>query len=348
MLVAPLATADDLPSPGDARRHETMGRFDEAAEALERHAARQPPASAEAQSWIERAVSYRIALGDVATATRDVAALSMGGADREHVAELELDVATIFEREGRWRESLRFHDGWLRRHARDASPSLRARALAQLGDACRGLGDAVRATETYRRAVALAPTPTGGAGDAVFGRLRPHLARAMYWLAESSYRAFVGRTLPRYPVETRARGYNQWVTRVLNPSFVETMRLLDQTVVPQYVALVQLHEPRWEVAAVARLAEANLHLARLVRESSMARDSAERPEVREARCSMVECVDRNTQFQNATAEAFRRCLWVATQVRWPAPECETELEAVDPRRSPAADEIRPTPDQGLR
>ncbi len=133
--------------------------------------------------------------------------------DRDHVAEVELDVASIFERARRWSESVRFHEAWLRRHARGVSPWLRARALAQLGDALRGSGATARATATYARAVAFVPAQDVDALGPTGERLRPHLARARFWLAESAYRAFTARSLPRFRGPDTRCAYDLWVQR---------------------------------------------------------------------------------------------------------------------------------------
>lgn len=69
-LVAARARADDpTASPSAVTRLEAAGQFDDAATALLAHARAPGVAPTTVREWVDRAVSYRLALGDIAGTT---------------------------------------------------------------------------------------------------------------------------------------------------------------------------------------------------------------------------------------------------------------------------------------
>ncbi len=290
-----------------------------------------------------------IALGDAPGAERDVRDLARCSNDRGHVAEVELDIAAVSERAERWRESAHFHEAWLQRHAQIASPLLRVRALAQLGDALRGSGDALRANAAYGRAVAVVLSQNIDALDPTGERLRPYLARARFWLAEPAWRAFMARSVPRFGGSDTRRAYDLWVQRVLTPFVRESQRLLNEDLTRLYTLVVNHHISRWEVAANQRLAA----FARWVAAIPPPPEVRRHPEIMEVWCNELDTLDcghPGTRFLNVAAEGFRRWLRTAEHLRHMddfALACEHALHDFDRGRFPLADELTPTPDQGL-
>lgn len=336
--------ADDVLDASD--RDAALGRFEEAAATLEREAASHPPAAGapSVRAWLERALEYRVALGDHPSALRDAQALARQVDDRDRAAEAELEAATVLTRGQRWTENARFHEAWLRRHA-GASAGLRVRALVELGDALRATGGEARASVSYQRALDAAaaltdPTPVA-----------PWLARARFWLAERAYRAFLARSFPRFPGGGR-RAYDRWVQRVLTPFIQEQVRVLREDMTRQYTGVVNHHVPRWEVAAYNRLATMFYRFQQYIRTSPPPPDIARVPELLEAynRCegALRDCWEQ--PFVDTASEGFQRCLRTATNLREfndYARECEAQLYAINRGRFPLADEFTPAPDQGL-
>lgn len=333
----------------EARRHEVMGRFDEAAAVLEREAARSSTAEGvpRRRAWLERALEYRVALGDWDGALRDARALARI-AEAGRGAEAELEAATVLVRAGRWAESARFHDGWLRRYGGAASAGLRARALTELGDALREAGSAERAAGAYERAVGAMAGRNAQEREAA----APWLARARFWVAEREFRAFMARRMPRYAGSDERRAYDRWAQRTLNPFVREQVQLLREDLTRLYTEVVNLHVPRWEVAAYSRLGTMFHLFAEQIRNMPPPPDIARHPELLEAYCQLRDCWEPGGfRPEHVATEGFRRCLATATHLREAnefSRECEERLNAIDRARYPMADEIVPTPDRGLR
>ncbi len=323
---------DDVPAA--AHRQATEGRFDEAAATLEREAAGVRDV-ARANALREIALTYRVALGDFALAWRDAQVLT---GDPERAAEAELEAAEVLTRARRWAEGARFHAAWLRRHGR-ASARLRGRALVALGDALRESGNVAAAEAAYRRAVALARA--GEPQDA-------WVAAARFWVAERSLRAFMARRMPTFRGVTR-RAYDVWVQRELTPFIQEQIRLLRGDLTRAYTEVVNHHVPRWEVAAYQRLASMFHRFHMYVRSAPLPPDIARVPELIDAFDALI-CRDPRDPGLETATEGYRRCLLAATRLREAngfSRVCEAELHAIDRGRFPLADEVAPSPDQGL-
>ncbi len=340
------AHAVDVPSPTRARYYETVGDFAEAAADLERQADALEGPTAEdvvrGRAWIERAFTYRVALGDATAALRDARTLARWTVDRERVAEAELDAATVWQRSRQWTESARFYEDWLRRHARDASPRLRVRALTELGDARRESGDATRASEAYRRAMASAPRArddSGTPGD-------PWLARARFWSVEPDYQRFMARELPPATDLTTRRAYDTWVQRSLTP-FVQSYRAELERLTQRYITVIEPHDPEWEIAAFHHLAAMYERFGRLIESAPLSPDLARNPDLVDAYRAMYgEDTFSHQMFRNAK-EGYLRCLQRASMVPWTgtwARRCEESLATLDRWGYPRADEFVPSPD----
>jgi tetratricopeptide (TPR) repeat protein len=343
------ARADDVPSPTRARYHETMGEFDEAAADLERRTeALEGPTAEEVtrgRAWIERALTYRIALGDAATAMRDARSLARWTVDRERVAEAELDAATVWQRARQWTESARFYEDWLRRHARDAGPRLRVRALTELGDARRESGDTTRALDAYRRAMAITPR----ARDTEDTQGDPWLARARFWGVEPDFQRFMARELPPATDLTTRRAYDTWVQRALTP-FVHAQRAELERLTTHYREVIDAHEPEWEIAAFHHLAAIYERFGRLIDTAPVAPDLARNPDLIDAYRALYGEDSFSHLFLRNAKEGYQRCLQRANMVPWSgtwARRCEESLATLDRWRFPRADEFVPSPDQGL-
>jgi len=334
--------ADDVLHASD--RLATTGHFEEAAASLEQHAASQTPGTADAarvRAWLERALEIRIALGDHAHALGDAQALARWSADRDRAAEAELESATVLTRTQRWGDSVRFHQGWLRRYAR-AAVALRTRALVELGDAQREQGDAQQAAASYQRAIAAAGTQT-----TVDTTLAEWLARARFWQSERAYQAYVARSTPRFVGEGR-RAWDRWATRVITPFFLgqrATMEALQR----RYVEVIRLDVPRWTVAAAHHIAAINDRFGEHIGTRLVPPDIADNPDLLDWYLSN-RCEGPNPPDPRATGiTGFHACVSVATRLRefnQYARDCEAQLHDADPRRFPIGDELIPTADQG--
>jgi hypothetical protein len=114
--------------------------------------------------------------------------------------------------------------------------------------------------------------------------------------------------------------------------------------------VVNLHVPRWEVLAYARLAEIILSLEQLRARVPPPPDVRRVPELLDALCDRYDtpppyCPGYVTG--DYLYDGFQRCLHVASRARWPAPAvCEQSLAAINARRFPRHDELRPSPGAG--
>lgn len=321
-----------------------MGEFDEAAADLERQTeALEGPTAEEVtrgRAWIERALTYRIALGDAATAMRDARSLARWTVDRERVAEAELDAATVWQRARQWTESARFYEDWLRRHARDAGPRLRVRALTELGDAWRESGDTMRASDAYRRAMAITPRTR----DTEDTQGDPWLARARFWGVEPDFQRFMARELPPATDLTTRRAYDTWVQRALTP-FVQSQRAELGRLIELYGEVARRQEPEWEIAALQHLSAMYERFWRVARSAPLPPDVVQNPDAFPAYSH-----DPLGAFFRTSIEGYQRCLERASMLPWAGTwsrRCEESLATLDRWRFPRADEFVPSPDQGL-
>lgn len=367
---APGARAD-APSPDDVRPLEAAARFDEAAALLEQRATVPGVARAIARAWLDRALDYHLALGDVAPAALTLRSLA-AVAPVAHIAARELDLGDVLTRGRRWRESAAFHTAWLARYGRRADATLRARANVALGNAWRELGDEARAAVAYRRVRAVRlppprpPFSDGGAPGLVspYGAmtetdmtetanraatfdarsLPASRAEAMLWQVEPRHRRFIARALPVYRGPPNRRAYDRWVEAVLNPWFNASASELYGPFTLAYTAIVNEHAPQWEIASYERLATTFVsHAARM-------RGAPLPPGVTREMVDAFAAISHPLwlPFIEIAFEGFRRCIHFSALYRETRSlaRCERGLHDLDPRRFPLPDELTLTADQG--
>ena len=160
--------------------------------------------------------------------------------------------------------------------------------------------------------------------------------------------------MPSYRGSETRRAWDAWAGRTLNRFIAEQMRFLNEDATQQCTVVVNMHVPTWEVAAYARLAEIFLQFAAYVRRAPLPPDLRRHPEIIDVYCAMrddPDCGRLWVRFEHVAATGLRRCLRTATRLRqdneW-SRRCEQRLNELDQARFPLADEMRPTPDQGLR
>lgn len=351
---ASAAHAQEAPSPRDVRALEAAGRFDEAAAQLEQRSTN--GAMDVARAWIDRALDYRLALGDIPSAARDLRALARV-APAAHVAARELALGEVLARQGRWRESAAFHAAWLARWRTTGGAASRGIACVALGNAWRMLGDEARALAAYRAARALprAEPPRvfeffGGiaeAGEAPLdgdGSEPPSWgAEAMFWQVEPRFRRLVARARPAYRGPSNRRTYDRWVATVLARD-TEARQFEIDAIAQAYQAIVNEHAPAWEGAAYDRLATALLSHAQAQRGDSPPPDQPIElrdawlaithppwvPHIDLARACLLVCVRSATVRRDAGS----------------IERCERGLDAIEVGRLNVSDELAPALDHG--
>jgi tetratricopeptide (TPR) repeat protein len=345
VLWARSALAQEPEAPEAARRREALGDYAAAAQALE-DAARVGGA-VRGRTWLERAFTYRTALGDVDGARRDLDALTRAAPGR--TASLALDLGEALGRLGRWRESAAHHRAWLQRRARTATTGERLRAWVQLGDALHALRQTAAGDAADRAAVAVM-TPRTGSTSELPEAERELLARVLFRQADRAWETFLAR-VPRWAAPDERRAYDLWTQRVVTPFVNRALMALRGPITRAYTEVVNLHAPRWEVRAYARLAEVFWRFEQLLARRPLPPDVRRVPELLDAMCDRYDvppprCPGYVTG--DYVYESFQRCLRVAERVRWPAPPvCEQSLAELNGGRFPRHDEMRPSPDAGL-
>lgn len=385
-----------------AASYAAVGDFERAADALERYAA-----LADDTAALVEATRYRLALGDAARATEDVARLVQRRAvdGRGEATEVALEVAQRHEEQRAWRDAEALYRALLRalpRGARDA----RVRAQVGVGRALAGRGEATGAEEALRAAVAVwsgqAPprvrlqsfmerareearreaarlramrrrlvgggmaggasgivSPFGGmtesgydvqdasgemVEDAPPGSVRDAVAEARFRLMEPVFAWFAAQQWPPYEGPASRSAYDRWAQEVLQPFIREAQRFLNEEFTREYTAIVNLHAPRWEVAAYARLAEAFATFARWIQTAPSPPDVARNPDLLDAWRVMQDRYD--SQFVDVARVGYERCVAQATRVRYVGEwsrRCEEGLAAIDRSRYPLPDEPAPAP-----
>jgi hypothetical protein len=365
---APVARADDAPSPDDVRPLEAAARFDEAAALLEQRATVPGLAPDAARAWLDRALDYRLALDDTEAAIRILRALA-AVAPVAHVAARELDLGELLTRGQRWRGSAALHTAWVARYGRRVDATLRARANVALGNAWRELGDAARAADAYRRvrAVRLPPprppfsgggarsivSPYGGMTETGMTEtadqpepdalsLLASRAEAMFWQVEPRYQRFVRQALPIYRGPPTRRSFDRWVEAVLNPWFNASESELYGPFTSAYTGVVNEHAPQWEIAAYEHLATASRSHAALMSGVPPPPDITH-PELLDIWRYFRGAHPAWSPFIEIAMTGFHFCIRSSTHYRETRSlaRCERGLNDLDSARFPLPDELTP-------
>jgi hypothetical protein len=181
------------------------------------------------------------------------------------------------------------------------------------------------------------------AGDAV-EKSKDAVAEARFFLAEEVYQRFTARHLPSYHGQANARAFNNWVEHTLAPFITQQRTYLEQDATRQYQAVIAMHVPNWEIAAAARLGDMFYAFATYIRTADVPPDVQRNPDLLDAWNVMRD--ERSQGFVDVAKVGFEGCIRRATEVHWFnewSQLCERQLNQIDRRQYPLADEIRMDP-----
>lgn len=180
-LVAARARADDPTAPPSAvTRLEAAGQFDDAATALLVHARAPGVAPTTVREWVDRAVSHRLALGDMAGTTEALDTLAAADPSQVRVATRQLELGEVLARAHRWAECVVLHRRWLQRYGRRVDAALRARAGVALGDAWYAVGLHGYALGAWQEVRSVRPPPAITLANALGAERRAERTRETF------------------------------------------------------------------------------------------------------------------------------------------------------------------------
>ncbi|MGZ4807836.1 MAG: tetratricopeptide repeat protein [Thermoanaerobaculia bacterium] len=265
-----------------------------------------------------------------------------------------------------WQDVVHHYTGFVNRYARNGTLDQQIQGNVALGRGYWTLEDHTHATLYFRAAVAAwgeapAAAAAGGehpaspgeariheqlgaeAGDAI-EKSRDSVAEARFYLAEEVYARFTARHLPVYHGAGTAHAFNAWVEHTLTP-FITTQRTyLEHDATSQYQSVISMHVPNWEIAAAARLADMFFQFAQYIRTADVPPDVRRNPDLLDAWNVMRD--ERSQQFVDLAKVGFEACIRRSTDVHWFnewSQLCERELNQIDRRQYPLADELRMDP-----
>jgi tetratricopeptide (TPR) repeat protein len=313
-----------------ASAHLALARYEEAADAYERFASYLPgercqarvvprgaeldppadPECADAIDALERAISLRIVLGDLAAAERGAAYFERSytrGHPRETTTAL-LTVARALERAGRFADARRAAERALRITRSPADDAIHAHLIA--AQASRALGDA-RALEHHLEAAIAFWTEGDGEGSIARAYDGAEEAQRQASARSAVAEAIVMRTEARLrDLERRSR------TPQAGSEWMEA-RLVDLRAIEEWLEMVPALAPEWGIAAAERIANAEEILSSALR--------------------ALGANERSAEYSARALEHYERCARDAHVLRHYSAEarrCEEALTRLDPAHHP--------------
>ena len=320
-----------------------------------------------AHEALQNAVFFRIGLGDVDKAREDARLFERSYRRRlpRETSEVIYSIGTIYERAEQWRELARHFTSFTRQYRRDALPHHMLRANVLIGRSAWEQDDKRAAGRAFRAAVGLwegAPRAINGldgVDDATkIGYLKEALdsaAEAMFFIAEEKYAEFRAINFPRYRGGRSLQRVNAWAQSEFM-EWIQAKQAALQAAEAEYnkIAAAQvtvregvppLTSPPWLIAAAARIGEMYISIIDAVQRAPIPEEIENDPELFDI---YVGAFDEPLEpVRRQAIEKFEFCLTTATNVRWfneYSRICETELNRLDPRRYPVADELRGSAD----
>ncbi|MEZ4335037.1 MAG: tetratricopeptide repeat protein [Sandaracinaceae bacterium] len=309
----------------------------------------------DASEGLRNAVTFRLGLGQTEEALAGEALFQQrfGRASPRVAAAVAFDIGAVHERTEDWPRLVEHYRGFLRRHARAATPGQRAaahvaivRGLIRQGQRDAAARDLAAAVEVHERggeaAVEALDLPPEAARLELYA-LRSAVAEARYEQAEALRLAYEAVRFPILRGTASIERVQRWAQQDLLP-WVQRKQAMIHDAEEAYALVAPLGIPRWRIAAASRLGDMYLSLVEQVRGSPIPDVIARYPE---ALAAYETALDEATEEPAGVAVTrYQSCLSTATDVRWfdeRSRRCERALNQLDAARYPIAAELRGSP-----
>ena len=265
-----------------------------------------------------------------------------------------------------WQDVVHHYTGFVNRYARNGTLDQQIQGNVALGRGYWNLDDQTHATLYFRAAVGAwgeqPAAPAGGgarpaspgenrihqqlgddSGDAI-EKSRDAVAEARFYLAEGVYRRFTQHHLPTYHGAGTRHAFDTWVQHTLTPFILQQRQFLEGQATQQYMAVISMHVPNWEIAAAARLADMFYQFAQYIRTADVPPDVRRNTDLLDAWNVLRD--EQSQRFIDTSKTGFEGCIHRATEVHWFnewSQLCERSLNQIDRRQYPLADEVRVEP-----
>jgi tetratricopeptide (TPR) repeat protein len=350
--------------------YHALAIYDRAAEHYERYAthdgrcadAETAEACPDPADGLRSAVLFRLGLGQTDQAVDDAERFERlyRRTQPRMVAEVVFAIGAVHERDERWPRLVDHYRSFVRRYARDATPTQLARAHVLAARGFLRQGDRGRAEPHLRAAIEIqarggeaAIDALGLEGDARERErllLRDAVAEARYELAEAARLRFEALRFPVFRRSATLSEVTRWSEGELAPWLVQKQALLREAEAA-YGEVAPLAIPRWQIAAASRVGDMFMSVVAQVLESPVPDEIARDPDLLDLYDdTLVRVVE---PLEQVATQRYEFCLTTATRARWfddRSHRCEEALNRLDAVRFPVASELRGrsghTPDTG--
>lgn len=317
-----------------------------------------------AQDALENAIFFRLGLNDVEGAEESVKlfARNFGKKYATKTANVVFALGSIYESAENWPKVIDHYRKFLKGYKRGAAPQQVIQANVKVARAFWNMDDKASAEKSYAAAV----RAWGGAPERInrmdgsqsekilwVREAIDGTAEALFHLAEFKYQAFRMVRFPSYRGGRSLDRINKWA----KTDFLEWMKAKQKALIAaeqdyNKVATlkvpvtneINIESPPWQIAAAARIGQMYFSIIDAVQKAPIPEEIEKDPELFDI---YVGAFDEPLEPVRAQAiDKFEFCLKTATNVRWFnqwSNTCETELNRIDPRRYPVAQELRGSP-----
>lgn len=320
-----------------------------------------------ASDALMNAVFFRIGLGQTEQAVDDANLFERSYKRRlpRETSQVIFSVGTIYEREENWNQVSRHFNRFLREFRRTALPQQLLRANVLMGKAnweSDGRNSRRDAERYFSAAVDMwgeTPAAINALDDTTAAEKAGYIkeaidstAEALFYLAETKYTAFQAIRFPRYSGGRSLDRVNRWAQDEF-AAWVQEKQTALQAAEAEYnkigalsitIQNVAINSPPWQIAAAARIGQMYRSFVDDFRDAPIPEEIERDPELYHI---YVGALEEQAEAPQAQAVAkFEFCLRTATNVRWFnewSRICETELNRLNPRQYPLADELRGEP-----
>jgi tetratricopeptide (TPR) repeat protein len=315
-----------------------------------------------AHEALMNAVFFRLGLGQADEARSDVKLFekNFGRKLPRETSQVVFALGSVYERANNWSGVIDHYRLFLRKYQRTALPHQQIMANVHIARAYWNKDDKEMARRHYNDAIRIwqrgAPRlidrADGEASEKVAWMMEAleGTAESLFHTAEFDFYAFRKIKFPQYKGGRSLERVNRWSEKNFKPWVQQKLKALQKAEAEynKVAALkvsaeggVELQSPPWQIAAAARIGEMYRSFVDDFRDSPVPDEVRKDPELFDLYVGALD--EQSEPLLKQARERFEFCLQTATNVRWFnewSRKCEQELNDLDPRQYPVADELR--------
>ena len=322
-----------------------------------------------ASQALMNATLFRLGLGqeEQAIADADLFTRNYQRTMPRETAQTQYAVGQLYVHQEIWGKVILYYRKYVRDYARTASQHQLILAHVAIGNAYLKEEKADDAKASFEAAVRIW---NGGAAQQIARMEVPQseqirmlreaidaTSEALFYLAESKFRAFEAIRFPRYSGGRSMQRIQQWSTTEFR-RWVEQKIAALRAAEADYAKIAQVRVPLdngvvlqsapWQVAGASRIGVMYREFVDSFREAPVPEEIENDYELYNVYAGALD--EQSEPLLRQATEAFLFCLRTATNVRWfneYSRQCEAELNRLNPREYPMAAELRGSPTNAL-